>query len=113
MAEAAKLLKENWLDDPSQMPESIKKALQDSNLELEDLMPEDLVEIIRKSDWVLHENVDLKTVTLVARKVHDFAKGGVFHMGGYGLAKYLKEHMGAEFFDRFLSAASTAFASGG
>ena len=49
----------------------------------------------------------------MARKVHDFAKGGVFHMGGYGLAKYLKEHMGAEFFDRFLSAASTAFASGG
>ena len=34
-------------------------------------------------------------------------------MGGYGLAKYLKEHMGAEFFDRFVTAASTAFASGG
>lgn len=113
MAEAAKLLKESWLEDPAKIPESIKKTLQDSNLELEDLMPEDLVEIIRKSDLVLHENVDLKTVTLVERKVHDLAKGGVFHMGGYGLAKYLKAHMGEENFDRFLSAASTEFASGG
>ncbi len=113
--EAAKLYKQLWLDDPSQMPESIRKSLQDNNLELEDLMPEDLVDVIQKSDMVLHENADMKTITLVSRALHDKAEkwGGIAHMGGYGLAKYLKEHMGAEFFDRFLTAASTAFASGG
>ena len=111
--EAARLFKESWLDDPSLIPDSIKQALRQANLELEDLMPKDLVAIIQSSDMVLHENIDLRTITLVTRSLHDKAKDGIAHLGGFALAKYLKEHMGAEFWDRLLSAASSAFASGG
>ncbi len=115
MVEAAKKYKEEWLKNPSLMPETINKILQDQNLELEDLSANYLKVIISRSDMVMHENIDMKTVTLVARTVHDKAEkwGGVAHMGGFALAKYMKEHMGAEYFDRFLSAAATAFASGG
>ena len=114
MEDAAEIYKKMWLDDPSSMPESIKKILDDKKYKLEELMPNDLVNnVIKKSDMVMHENADLRTITLVSRKVHDFMQGGVFHMGGYGLANHLKEHMGAEFFDRFMSAASSAFSEGG
>ena len=39
--------------------------------------------------------------------LHDVAKGGIAHMGGFGLAGYVKNHMGQQFFDRFVSAAAT------
>jgi hypothetical protein len=62
---------------------------------------------------VMHENIDLQTITLVSESIHTASEGGISHMGGYGLAKYLKQHMGVEYFDRFLSAASTLYATGG
>ena len=101
--EAAKILKKQWLDDSSLIPESLAAAIKNSSVDLEDMMPEDLVSIIQKSDWVIHENIDLMTITLVPRAAHE----GLSHMGGVGLAKYLKGHMGKEFFDRLLSAAAT------
>ena len=105
--EAAKLLKQSWIDDPSLMPDSISKAIRDSGIDLEDMEASKLVDIIKKSDYVLHENADMQTIALVARKVHDKAKGGIAHLGGYAIAKFLKEQMGIKFFDRFLTAAST------
>ncbi len=113
--EAAKIYQQLWKDDPSSMPDSIRKVLQEDELELVDITPKKLVDEIQKSDMVLHENADMKTITLVSRALHDKSKewGGIAHMGGFGLANYLKEHMGAEFFDRFVSAASSAFSSGG
>lgn len=111
--EAAKLLKQSWIDDPSLIPDSIAKAIQNTGKELEDLEATALVDIIQKSDFVLHENLDLQTITLVARKVHDKALGGISHMGGYALAKFMKENMGIKFFDRFITSASTVAAEAG
>ena len=115
MIKAAELFKEKWIEDPTLVPESIDKYLKNQNINLEDLKPNKIVEIIKDSDMVLHENIDMQTVTLVSRSLHDKTDkwGGVAHMGGFGLAKYLKCHMGSEFFDRFLSVASTEFATGG
>ena len=107
--EAAKQFKQKWLDDPSLMPDSIKTQLEIDNLELEDLMPKDIVKIIKNSDWVMHENIDMITITLVPRVLHE----GLSHMGGYGLAKFLKYHMGSEFFKRLLDTASAAITFGG
>ena len=108
-AEAAKILKKQWLDDPSTMPNSLAEAIKNSGIELESMEPEKIVDIIRKSDWVLHENIDLKTVTLVSRSLHDKAEGGIAHMGGFALAKYLKEHMGHIFFERLVSSAASSY----
>ena len=101
----AKELKKQWLDDPSMIPESIVIAIQNKGMDLEELMPKDLVNIIQSkgSEWVIHENMDRLTATLVPRSIHKHVK----HMGGVGLAKYLKCHMGMEFFERFVSAAAT------
>lgn len=107
MEEAAKLLKKQWLDDPTLIPESLANAIKANGVDLEDMLPEDLVSIIQKSDWVLHENIDMRTVSLVPGILHDKGIGGIGHMGGYALAKYIKEHMGILFFDRFVSAAAT------
>ena len=99
----ATLLKEQWLDDPSLIPESIAAAIRSRGKDLEDLMPGDLVSIIQRSDWVIHENMDRISATLVPRAIHQDVK----HMGGVGLAKYLKSHMGMEYFDRLVSTAAT------
>lgn len=89
MEEAAKLLKKQWLDDPTLIPESLANAIKANGVDLEDMLPEDLVSIIQKSDWVLHENIDMRTVSLVPRILHDKGIGGIGHMGGYALAKYI------------------------
>ena len=112
MLKATELYKKSWLEDPSKIPESIGKALKDNGLDLEDIDAEKLLSIIKKSTMVMHENADLMTITLVSKEIHSFKNGGVFHMGGFGLAKYLKEHMGTEFGDRLLSASSSVIANG-
>jgi len=96
-------LKDQWLDDPSLIPESIASAIRDKGMDLEEFMPRDLVNIIQGSDWVIHENMDKLTATLVPRSIHEHVK----HMGGVGLAKYLKCHMGMEYFESLVSAAAT------
>ncbi len=107
MLKAVVEIKEKWLDDPSLIPESLAEAIRKSGIDLEDMLDEKLLSIIRQSDWVLHENIDMKTITLVTRALHDIKRGGISHMGGYALAKYLKGHFGMEFFDRFVSSAAT------
>ena len=105
---AAAKFKADWLENPDNMPASIRTLIEESGIELRDMEVSKLVDIIQSSDYVLHENIDLATVTLVSRAIHDKAnETGVAHMGGYGLAKYLKEHMGVEYFDQFLSAAAS------
>ncbi len=110
---AAEELKKSWKKDPSLIPDSLAEQIKIkySIDEIDAISNSSLISIIKDSDYVLHENIDLKTITLVSRTVHDKAIGGVSHMGGFALRDYMKEHMGAEFFDRFLGAASTAFSS--
>ena len=106
--EAAKLFKKDWISDPSEIPDPIAKKIEESGKALADIEPRKLVELIQNSEMVLHENIDLKSITLVARTVHDKANEmGVGHFGGYGLAKHLKEYMAEKYYDRFLSALST------
>ena len=112
--EAATILRNQWLDDPAIMPESIALALRNRGKDLEDLMPSDLVSIIQKSDWVIHENIDMRTITLVSRSLHEEIKhmggigiGNTLGLGGESIYKYLKSHMGQEFFDRLVSAAAS------
>lgn len=101
--EAAKELKKAWVKDSSLIPESVSIAIKETGKELEDLESDYLVKIIKKSDFVMHENIDMKSISLVNRELHEFIK----HMGGYALAKDIKYHMGVEFFDRFVSAAAS------
>ena len=107
--EAAKLLKEQWLSDPSLIPDSLAEAIASSGVALEDMMPNDIVSIISDSrnGWVMHENIDMESITLVPRWLHDKNIGGISHMGGVGLHKFVKSHMGTDFFERLLSAAAT------
>lgn len=104
---AADKLKSQWLDNEELIPDSIKQKLVADNLDLESMKGDDLYDLISKSDWVLHENLDLKTVSLVPRYLHDAAEDGVKHYGGVGLAKYLKNYFGTTYFDRILSTAAT------
>jgi Ca2+/Na+ antiporter len=107
--DAAEKLQKVWVTNPDAIPSSIKTALDEKKLSIDDALPEDLVSIIRtkSNGWVMHENIDMKTITLVPRALHDAAEGGVSHMGGFSLAGYVKTHMGQTFFDRFVAFAAT------
>jgi len=107
--EAATKMQEVWSKNPELLPKSIKEALDVADIEIEHAVAGDILTIIQKREngWVLHENIDMKTITLVPREVHDVVQGGISHMGGFGLAGYVKTHMGKDFFDRFVSAASS------
>lgn len=111
--EAAKELKKVWLQDPTKIPDPIKKAIDNSGIKLEDMGAKKIVSIIkdRNNGYVLHENLDMKTITLVARELHDTVEGGIAHMGGYSIAKYVKAHMGSAYFERLLAAASSGLAN--
>lgn len=106
--EGAKEFKKLWTEDTSGMPEVIKNAIEAKGTTIKDIDAKALSDIIQKSDWVMHENIDMKTITLVPSSIHK----GISHMGGRGLAKYVKMHMGQLYFERFVSqAASSAVAS--
>lgn len=109
---AATEFKKRWVNNPEEIPDTIMDAMKRKGYSLEtieDIDPKEIVSIVRdtKNGWVFHENIDMKTITLAPRVLHDKARGGISHMGGFGLAKYLKNHMGFEFFERFVSSAAT------
>ena len=113
--EAAKVFIKKWSDDPSLIPPSIAEAIKKQGFALNDLDAlgaSKLKTIIQNSEYVMHENIDLKTITLVTRNLHDKGVGGASHYGGKALMEHLKGHMAFEFFDRILSAASTAISTG-
>ena len=95
------------------MPAAISTAIREQGQTLQTIEPDDLVKIIRNrnNDFVLHENIDMKTVTLVPRALHDTIEGGFAHMGGVALAEYVKAHMGSAYFERLLAAAATGLAT--
>ena len=117
---ASELLRKDWIENPSNIPNDIREILQemypDESVEdiLEKLTNKKLKQIISKSSWVLHESIDLETVILVPRIFHDKVNGynGISHMGGVSLAKYVKQHMGSIYFERFISAAASGFVIG-
>lgn len=63
-----------------------------------------IVSIIQKSDWVIHENIDMVSAALVPRAVHEEIK----HMGGVALVKYIKSHMAINHFEHLISAAAAS-----
>ena len=114
-AKAAEKLKEVWIEDPVTMPAAISTAIREQGETIQTIEAEALVDIIqtRSNGFVLHENIDMQTITLVPRTLHDTIEGGFSHMGGVALAKYVKAHMGSAYFERLLAAASTGLATAG
>lgn len=106
---AVELFKEDWLINPANIPKTIKDAIDMTGNELENMTTKELLAIIRdpRNGYVLHENIDMQNITLVARDLHDEVK----HMGGFALAKYIKFNIGTEFFERFLLTASSNVAT--
>ena len=108
---ACRILIDKWKKNPELIPDGINEALKANGLSIDALSvddPHQLVTIIQKSDYVLHENIDGKTVTLVLRSLHDKTnETGIPHMGGVALMNYVREHMGHLFFDRMVSAAKS------
>ena len=107
MVAAVEKLKADWIKNPSRMPQAIKDIIDKSDKELTDVSGNWLKARIVEAGYTLHENLDLKTVTLVTRAIHDKTQGGLAHAGGVSLAKYLRAHLGINYFDRFLSAAAS------
>ena len=75
-----------------------------------------LLDIIqsKESSWVLHENANLLDVTLAPRHLHSVNGGyeGVKHFGGCALAKRIKQNVGDENFERYITYVSEgAFAN--
>lgn len=101
--EAAKVLIDEWKADASKIPDSIASMMKETGNTIDDVTPEQLVKLIQKSDMVIHENIDMLTITLAPRELHKL----ISHMGGVGLAKFLKCHMGMEFFEQLVSFAAT------
>lgn len=110
---AAEKMKEVWMEEPMAVPASISAAIRESGKTLETIEPADIVKLVknRSNGFVFHENVDMKTITLVPRSLHDTIEGGFSHMGGVGVAKYVKAHMGSAYFERLLAAASSGAVS--
>ncbi|MCR5459250.1 MAG: HNH endonuclease [Acetatifactor sp.] len=99
---AVEKIKKVCSKDSERIPEVLADAIEKSNVKLEDMSVSKLHEMIKKSGLTLHENGDMKTITLMPRKIHESIK----HMGGFGLAKHLKFHQGHERLSSFISAAS-------
>ena len=112
---AAEKIKEVWVEDPVTMPAAISTAIREQGKTIKTIKAEELVDIIqtRSNGFVLHENIDMQTITLVPRTLHDTIEGGFSHMGGVALAKHVKAHMGSAYFERLLAAASTGLATAG
>lgn len=112
---AAEKIKEVWVEDPVTMPAAISTAIREQGKTIKTIKAEELVNIIqtRSNGFVLHENIDMQTITLVPRTLHDTIEGGFSHMGGVALAKHVKAHMGSAYFERILAAASTGLATAG
>lgn len=100
---AAEKYLEDWKVNPDKIPASISQAIKEQGKELEEITADGLVDIIQKSDWVMHENLDLKTITLVPRALHDKVK----HLGGFAIAKHIKKMISTRYFDRLLSYIAT------
>ena len=101
--EAANVLLDNWRKNNELVPNSISAAISMKGEGINSIDAEALVGIIKKSDWVLHENIDLQTVCLVPREIHSRVR----HMGGFSLAKHLKEMIARKYYQRFITSVSS------
>lgn len=106
---AAEKIKSEWIAAPETVPASISNAIRQNGDTVQSIDVADLVAIFktRSNGFVLHENIDMQTISLVPRTLHDTIEGGYSHLGGYSLAKYVKAHMGSAYLERFLAAASS------
>ena len=107
-----------WFQNPSKIPVEIKDELIKlyPGRSIEDILEfadsdelsRQIVSIVKKSPYVFHESVDLMSVSLVPRALHDKVNGynGVSHMGGIGFLKYIKTTFGVDNFGQYVSAAA-------
>lgn len=113
-ADTAEIMLDEIKKDPSKYPNKLVKAvMKDKLLKSTDLKTvtdealrtkviNKMLKIVRSKGYTLHENIDMVTITLVPKKIHDKATG-LTHMGGYGLAKYIKEEVASKHFDDLVS----------
>ena len=99
-------------EDPSSIPAEIKKAISETYPEIsfEDIEPQKIVAVIKDTSngWVFHENIDMESITLVPRAIHDKTfETGISHMGGFALIDYLKTGAARLYFERIVQAVSS------
>ena len=114
---ASKMIDEGFEDVPSEITDALLKKY--PGLSLDDIidgvdknkLANDVVDIVQSSKYVFDESVDLKTITLTLREVHDKVKGykGISHMGGIGYLKSIKATFGIKNFAEYVNAALNGF----
>lgn len=97
---AAGEFKEKWMQNPEEIPRQLVDAI-NSKGGIEKITDNQLKNIIckRNSPFVFHENIDLETITLVSRELHN----AVSHSGGIAVANYLKNSVATDCTDKILN----------
>ena len=85
------------------MDELLKKY---SKEQIMNFTPTKFRDVIKASGWVLHENIDGRSISLVPRYLHDVASNGISHYGGYALMKNLKAFFANTKFADIINSAS-------
>ena len=93
---AIKAFIDSWKNDASLIPKNVSAYIQNK---MDDINPDKVIAIFRETGWTIHENIDLRTVTLVPTEIHE----SISHMGGVGLKKYMESHVAIEYFDKLVS----------
>ena len=83
-----------WCRENKRPPDAIARTIENLGKCLKDLQAYELLRIVQtgSNGYVLHENLDMYTISLVPRNLHDVNAGGISHYGGYALAKYYREY---------------------
>lgn len=111
--ESRELLREFFIKNTDRISESlldaIKSKFPDTDVveALKQMNPTTLKKVLEASGN-LHENLN-GTVTFMPKEIHS----KIGHMGGAKLEAWIKQHMGAIYFESFISAASSGAALGG
>jgi len=97
---ARELLLERWKENSYDMPDDIADYLKEKGVEPIHMEIKDLVEAIHNCGYNVHENIDLRTVTLVPDEVHH----GISHFGGRGLAERIEMEIATKNVDQLIDA---------
>ena len=104
----AELFMEELKVNPSIMPDELMDELlkKYSKEQIMNFTPTKFRDVIKASGWVLHENIDGRSISLVPRYLHDVASNGISHYGGYALMKNLKAFFANTKFADIINSAS-------
>ena len=92
--------------------QKLKSAVQEKypGSDFDTIEPQKILNCIkdRSTGLVFHENIDLNTMKLIDREIHDNVYStGINHMGGYALIDYLKTKVAEFNFERIVQAISS------